>query len=491
MKSLDPSHRVVSSTPPSQALIEHSLEAPLSTLARKDLLICAPGTSLLQPLAAMHQRGVGSVLVVDPAQAPVGILTRHDILGRVTLPGVSLASPIGGVMTSPLHTLTLAHTLQDAALLMARHGLRHVPVTDGVQVVNIVSERDLFALQRLSLRQLSSRIRAAPDMGSLQVAAADIRRLARNLLAQGVQARQLTELISHLNDVLTEQLVNLVALRRGIDMARACWLAFGSEGRSEQTVATDQDNGLVFLSEQPDADRPAWLDFAREVNAGLDACGYPLCKGNVMASNPDCCLSPAEWRARFAHWLEHGAPEDLLNASIYFDLRPVAGSRALAAPLRAMIIDEPQRVPRFIKQMADNALRNGAPLNWFGAVRTTSVDGRRMLDLKLRGAAIFVDAARLYALAKGIDQIGTRPRLAAVAQALSVEPNEGEAWISAFEYLQMLRLQVQLCREPMPTVGNPNLIDVASLNDIERRMLRESLRVARSLQQRIELDYRR
>ena len=171
--------------------------------------------------------------------------------------------------------------------------------------------------------------------------AKDIRRFARNLLGQGVGARQLTELISHLNDVLTEQLVTLVAARRGVDLSRACWLAFGSEGRGEQTIATDQDNGIVFASDDPARDRPAWLALASEVNEGLDACGYPLCRGNVMARNPECCLSRGEWLERFAGWIEGGAPEDLLKASIFFDLRPLVGERALAQPMRELVARGP------------------------------------------------------------------------------------------------------------------------------------------------------
>jgi CBS domain-containing protein len=494
LQFLDLSRRAVQAAYASQTLAEQSLEARLASLPRKTPLACGPDTPLSQALAQMHERRVGSVLVVDEAGAALGILTRHDILGRVTLPQVPLAAPIRQVMSSPIFTLEVDRTLQDAALTMSRHGIRHVPITEDGKVVNIVSERDLFALQRLSLKQLSTQIRAARDLDTLKALAAQIRRFARNLLGQGVQARQLTELISHLNDVLTERLVQVVAQARGMDLARACWLAFGSEGRGEQTVATDQDNGLIFQSDQPDVDRPAWLAFAREVNEALDRCGYPLCKGNVMASNPACCLTPAEWRARFADWIEHGAPQDLLNASIYFDLRPVAGRQDLAAPLRAMLVTESQRVPRFIKQMADNALRNRVPLSWRGSVETQAVDGREMFDLKLHGTAIFVDVARLYALAHGVDELSTRERLAAVAGGLKVEASEGESWVSAFEFLQMLRLHVQIGRQDQgdaPPADNPNLLDVKQLNDIDRRVLKEALRVARSLLQRIELDYKR
>ncbi len=473
-----------------QSLAAQSLEARLSSLPRKTPLACSVDTPLATALRLMHERRVGSVLVLDAAMAPLGILTRHDILGRVTLPQQPLCMPIASVMSTPLHTLTVEHTLQDAALLMSRHAIRHVPVTEAGRLVNIVSERDLFALQRLSLKQISTQLRAAPDEGTLCHLAGEIRDFAGNLLGQGVQARQLTELISHLNDLLTERLLQIVAARRGMDLAAACWLAFGSEGRGEQTVATDQDNGLVFASPDAGVDRPRWLALAREVNEALDACGYPLCLGKVMASNPECCLTAGEWQHRFAQWIEHGAPEDLLKASIYFDLRPICGNNSLARELQAMPAREAARLPRFLKQMALNALRNRAPLNWRGALDTQPVAGREMLDLKLHGSAIFVDAARLFALAQGLPVLGTRARLQAAAPGLHVERHESEAWISAFEFVQMLRLQVQIGRGAAAD-GNPNQIAVDSLNDIDRRMLKEAVRVARRLQQRIELDYGR
>jgi CBS domain-containing protein len=272
-----------------------------------------------------------------------------------------------------------------------------------------------------------------------------------------------------------------------------CWLAFGSEGRGEQTIATDQDNGIVFDSDDPARERPAWLALAREVNEALDACGYPLCKGQVMASNPDCCLVAGEWLARFDRWMEHGAPEDLLKASIYFDLRPVAGRAALSGVLRERITTRAAQLPRFVKQMAVNGLAHSPPLNWRGAIDAHEVEGRRMIDLKLQGTAIFVDAARVYALAQGIAATGTRARLDAAGRALGVGPQEREAWAGAFEFLQLLRLRVQLDAEGAACASpeRANLVEVAALNDIDRRMLKESLRMARALQQRMALDYQR
>jgi CBS domain-containing protein len=486
LKFLDLSRQALQVAYSSQTLAEQSLETALGDLVQRAPVTCRSETPLRTALTEMHERRIGSMLVTSERGEPLGILSREDVLGRVTLGGVSLETPIGEVMVSPVHHLSHEHTAEDAALLMSRHTIRHVPITrDGV-VIGIVSERDLFAMQRLSLKHVSTSIRAAGDVDMLKLVAQDIRRFARSLLSQGVQARQLTALISHLNDVLTERLLELKAAEHGVDLSQLCWLALGSEGRSEQTIATDQDNALILPDSSDAAYRQTALAFARDVNQALDACGYPLCKGGIMAGNPACCLTLREWRERFSHWIEHGAPQDLLNASIYFDFRPLAGDLTLAQRLRAEVNRTASRVPRFLKQLALNALTREPPLNWMGGI---AADDNGCIDLKLQGTALFVDAARLYALSQGMAATATRERLEAVGPVLGVTAAEYEAWVRGFEFLQMLRLQIQL--EGAAMGEQPNHIVVDSLNDIDRRILKETFRVARSLQQRLQLDYER
>jgi CBS domain-containing protein len=471
----------------SRALAEQSLETRLGQLPRRAPVAVRGDAPLVDALSAMDAAHVGSVLVLDADGRAEGILTRYDLLGRVLLPRVPLDAPVACVASAPVLQLDVAATAQDAALLMARHGVRHVPITEHGKVVGVVSERDLFAMQRLSLSQVGGAIRGAPDVPALIAVAPGIGRLAVGLLGQGVSARRLTELVSGLADRLNERLVQLVGAAHGVDLRRACWLAFGSQGRGEQTIASDQDNGLAFDGDA--ADRPAWLAFAHDVNDALDACGYPLCRGGIMASNPECCLTADEWRARFDHWIDHGAPQDLLAASIFFDLRAIAGRAELAQPLTAHLVERAPRVPRFLKQLAENALQNRPPLAWHGGLETVrEADWRDVVDLKLHGAMPFTDAARILALARGVDATGTRARFEALAASGALAPADADAAAGAFEFVQSLRLRVQSERS---AVGNPNLIEPARLNDIDRRVLKEALRVAQRLQQRLELDYRR
>lgn len=471
----------------SRALSQQTMETPLSQLAVQAPAHCLPETPLREALATMHARHIGSMLVLDEFGCLRGILTRHDLLGLVLDPGFDLDWPIEQVMQSPVRSLTERHTAQDAALLMSEHAIRHVPVTREGRVVGIVSERDLFALQRASLQQVSARIHRAQDLETLQGAAAEIRELARSLLVQGVQSRQITELISHLNDLLTRRLLALQAQAHGVDLQRLCWLALGSEGRGEQTIATDQDNALLLPDDTSDSELESLRAWARGINEALDACGYPLCKGGIMAGEPACCMRVSDWLARFSHWIAHGSPEDLLHASIFFDFRAIAGNLALAQPLTERVAERIRETPRFLHQLAINALSHRSPLNWFGHVE---LDDAGMVDLKLQGAALFVDAARILGLAQGVAATSTRERLLRTGEALGLQPSEYESWVGAFEFVQSLRLRLQL--EPdVARSEHPNRLTLKTLSDIDRRILATSLREARRLQQRLELDYAR
>jgi CBS domain-containing protein len=140
----------------------------------------------------------------------------------------------------------------------------------------------------------------------------------------------LTLFVSVLNDRIAQRVIEVVRKRHQWEHIGWCWLAFGSEGRLEQTFATDQDNGLVFEAQddaRPDEVRAKLMPFAHEVNEALDACGYPLCQGNVMASNPELCLSAGEWRAKLGGWIENSDPKALLDAAICFDFRAIAVTR--------------------------------------------------------------------------------------------------------------------------------------------------------------------
>lgn len=475
------------------------LETPLRSLLRQAPVACGPGAPLGDALATMESLRIGAMLIVDAEAKPLGIFTRQDVIGRVVLPQRALTAAMRDVMSAPVVTLSADANAGDAALVMAQHGIRHIVAVDGVgRVAGVVSERDLFSLQRLSIRELSSAIRRAADVPALIQAAADVRALSHSLVAHGVAAGQLMRMISSLNDQITARILDLTAPEHDLSGLALCWLGMGSEGRREQTIATDQDNGLLFVTNDeslaPDTVRERLLPFARAVNEALDRCGYPLCKGGVMAMNPRWCASLDEWKAAFAHWVDRGDPESLLAASIFFDFRALWGQSGLADALRTDIAKHAQANPRFLKQMSDNTLRNRPPLNWRGELQAANGDsGAEGVDLKMSGSVPFVDAARIFALAAGITATSTVERLVQAAAKRGIPAPEVPVWCDAFEYVQLLRLREQHRRsaaEGGSAAGaNPNVVPLAMLSDLDRRILKEAMRQIRKMQQRLELDY--
>lgn len=471
------------------------LATPLADLVRGDAITAAPTTPIEQALTAMEAHRIGSMPVIDDAGRPLGIFTRQDVIGRVVLPRRDPAAPIGEVMSAPPIALPATATAADAALVMAQSGIRHVMLTDAEgRVVGIVSERDLFELHRLSVRELSSDLGRANDLATLVRCAADIRALSHALVAQGVGSGPLTRMISSLNDRLTARALDLASAQFDLTGITLCWLGLGSEGRGEQTIATDQDNAIIFECEGLGADavRERVLPFARVVNEALDRCGYPLCKGGVMAMNPQLCLSLSEWRAAFAQWIDSGNPQSLLAVSIFFDFRALWGAEALAVALRADVAPRAAANARFQKQLAENASSNRPPLSWRGEiVEREDTSGAEGIDLKLFGSMPITDGARIFALATGVTATGTLERLREGGPRKGIAPSDLANWCDAFSYLQMLRLRTQHRRfaHELPPSDNPNLVPVASLTALDRRVLKEALRQVRKLQQRLALDY--
>jgi CBS domain-containing protein len=340
------------------------------------------------------------------------------------------------------------------------------------------------------LQQVLNGIAAAADTDGLLQAARQIQALVHRLVEQANEAEPMTLLISMLNDVLTRRVIEIVSAGVELDGIRWCWISLGSEGRQEQTLSSDQDNGMIFTGEVPAEElRKKLLPLAQRINAVLDACGFPFCTGQVMAGNPEWCLSLSEWKERFRNWIIEGDPQALLNASIFFDLRPLHGAQDLAEELGAWLAKEASANRRFLFQMAANSLRREAPL---GLLRKFVVEkGGKYpgtIDLKVNAATMFVDGARIYGLTSGTHASNTAERFRLAIGAHRLHAGDVEKWIDAFYFIQRLRLKNQ---QRSYNLGQEmhNHIDPKQLDPADRDKLHNALRQARALQKRLALDY--
>lgn len=490
---LDQSRRQLQIQFAQRASEQQTLNSPLAGIGSRSPVTVTPDTPVRSALEIMSSAKVGSLVIAGEDRKPVGIFTRSDLLDRVVLARLPETAPIGEAMSATPLMLEEHATAYDAMLAMATHNIRHVLVTDAEgKLTGVVSERDLFALQRVGLRQIRQTIDSADNIAALQHAAGDVRQLAFNMLAQGIGAEQLTQFISALNDALTRRILELNLEQHSFDGIEWAWLAFGSEGRDEQTFSTDQDNGIVYTvpeGQMAEALKQRFLAFARAVNEDLDRCGFPLCKGNIMASNPQWCLTLDEWKEQFATWVRIPDPDALLNATIFFDFRPLFGDAHLTEIMRRHLLMQTGSNPMFLRAMAKNALDVEPPLGKIrDFVTDLEADHPGKIDLKKYGSRIFVDVARIYALAAGVHNTNSIQRLRLAAKRLSIREEEVNAILDGLNFIQFLRLQHQYLDGDNSGQGN-NLINPDDLNELDRRILKESFRQARKLQLRLKLDY--
>ncbi|WP_339477930.1 putative nucleotidyltransferase substrate binding domain-containing protein [Pseudomonas sp. RL_5y_Pfl2_69] len=471
---------------------QYSLNTRLGELAMRHPVTCAPTVALREAVRLMHEQQVGSIVIVDEHKSPLGIFTLRD-LRQVVANGIEdFAQAIELHMTPDPFYLSPDNSAFDAAIAMTERHIAHVCLVKDQRLCGVVSERDLFSLQRVDLVHLARTIRHAPRLDTLINLRGEIGQLVERMLAHGASSTQITHIITQLNDHTVCRVIELVLADKGDPGVPFTWLCFGSEGRREQTLHTDQDNGILFEA-RDDAQaaeiRQRLLPIAQQINQHLAACGFTLCKGNIMAGNPDLCLSRAEWARRFAAFIREATPENLLASTIYFDLRVVWGDEQGCEQLRRGMLGQVADNRLFQRMMADNALRHRPPVGRFREFVLERKGGdKATLDLKIQGLTPFVDGARLLALANGVEANNTLERLRQLVALHVIEPLDGAAYEEAYHFIQQTRMQ-QHQLQTRENRAYSNRVDPDSLNQLDRRILREALRQAQRLQSSLALRY--
>ncbi|MEY6433281.1 DUF294 nucleotidyltransferase-like domain-containing protein [Thioalkalicoccus limnaeus] len=467
-------------------------QAPLRGLARHRPVVVNPATSVRETLLLLAQAQADAAVVVDETSGlPLGLITLREMLFVIGIEGGGLEAPVAAYMIGAPLTITADAPAHRAKVMMAKKGVAHLLLTDqDGRLAGLIGQTDLLGLRAGGAEALVAAINAARDVTAMTEAADRVHRRAAELFESGMGVEALCQWLSGLNDLIAMRIIELIEDEFDLPAVPWCWMVFGSEGRLEQTFSTDQDNGLIFVppdSERTDAIRAAFLPFCQAVNDALHLCGFERCRGQIMAGNPEWCLSADEWRARFDGWLRIPEPEALLHGTIFFDFRPLYGHCEPVDRLRAWLIDQAPRHNRFFQALATQTLETAPPLGWAGQFTyDRNRDFPHTLDLKTQGARLFTDCARLWALRHGLWATNTADRLRAVGQAQQRGGGDTAAEVEAFHLVQRFRIQQQLnTKDP----DGANRVDPDDLNELHRLMLKEALKQAKRLQLRLRQEY--
>jgi CBS domain-containing protein len=257
-----------------------------------------------------------------------------------------------------------------------------------------------------------------------------------------------------------------------------CWLVMGSEGRKEQTFSTDQDNAIIFEDTGQEADneaaKPYFLEFARKAVHHLAKCGYRLCNGDMMASNPDWTQPLPAWKKMFDDWIFSPDPEEVLYSTIFFDFRPGFGNGQLAEELRSHLMKRTAAEKVFIHHLARNCLDIRPPLSMFKQFKVEKEGPfKGEVNLKEKGLTPFVDFARLMCLDHGLPATNTLERFESLRKEAFISHDFAARVMEAYEFLMELRLKEQL-REMQDGKDPNNFVNPSELSDLDQRLLKKA-----------------
>jgi CBS domain-containing protein len=468
-----------------KASLEHSpvatfrsdLSRHVEHLLRRPAVWIGADATVAQAARVMRDEGVSSVLV---RTEPPGILTDRDFRNRVLAERRGAGTPVGDVLTRPLRTVAASTPLYAAWTTLIDAGVHHLPVTRDGEIVGVLAASDLLrdsaqgpvAVLR-SVERLAGR-EGLPGYGAM------VAEMASALVAGHLDVADVAGFVARLNDALLRRIVRWAEQDLGRPPVPYAWIAFGSEGRMEQTLLTDQDNALVY-ADGGEAHREWFQAFAERINADLEAAGFPRCAGGYMARNWHGTLG--EWGRRFASWLDSPQPHALLAAAIFFDYRRVAGDLALDA-LDALLAGAPGKVA-FLRFFAKSAMEFRPPQLLLLRLRGTSSE----VDLKLNGISPIVFLARAYGLEAGTAARNTVERLEAAVRAGLVDAESRERVVDAYRFLLGLRLRLQL--RALAAGGQAtNRVALSELSAVERSRLKEAFRAIKAFQERGAFHYR-
>ncbi|MCK0110868.1 DUF294 nucleotidyltransferase-like domain-containing protein [Ornithinimicrobium sp. F0845] len=459
------------------------LRTTLDDLVRRPPVAVSPTTSVRAAAQLMVRERVSSVLVLD-GERLTGIVTDRDLRGRVVAVGRDTEEPVARIMTPHPATARGDELAFEALMEMVDRSIHHLPVLDATgQVIGLVSSTDLMRLEHNNPVYLVADLTAAQDVETLAELATRIPVILEQLVAEDASARDIGRVVTSLGDALERRLLTMAEEELGPPPVPYCWVVLGSQARHEQGLASDQDNALVLSDEARPEHDAYFAALAARVSGGLEACGYPRCPGEVMATNPRWRASRSTWREHFARWVETPEPKAVLNGSIFFDMRPLHGDVRLVEELRDEVLSRTRGADLFLAYLAQHAVARRPPIGFFrGLVLEKEGRHRDTLDLKTGGTAAVVELARVHALLSGLPEVNSQARLDAAVRAGSLSTELGAELQDALEFVAYLRLRHQ-GRAVRAGRAPDNFVDPADLTDFELRHLRDAFRIVRGAQQ--------
>ncbi len=454
---------------------------------------CILDTPIAHVVRLMSRNHVDAVIVTTAGGDIVGMVTDRDIRERVVATGLDTDHPVSRIMSAPVVSIDENAPIFEAFLLEREQDVRHLAVVDNSgALVGMIQSSQTLQPDRYSLVAYTHQLRRAESVEALADGYARLPTLIGSLVDCGALAQNLCHVTSSVSDTIANRVIALALEQLGPAPARFAFVALGSEAREEQTLATDQDNALIYEALPAESARDGaqyFLRFGELVCDQLDQIGYRHCKGGLMAKNPQWNQPLQQWRAYFAEWMAEPDVQALTHFKVFFDHRCIYGDRSLVEEWWHQIIGTLAMRPAFLSHMALDALQYKPPVGLFGRIVTgTAGESPNTFSIKEAMHPI-VDYARLHALKHQLEETNTFSRLDRLFELGIMQEDSYRAVSQAYSHLMQVRYRHQVERLKAGLAPD-NSIDPDSLTQIEMGMLKLTFSQISAIQKRVSYEFR-
>lgn len=455
--------------------------------------VCAPELPVHDAALIMEKQDTDILLVRSDDHKDLGVLTHHDLRKALIQQESPSGIPVSAIMSKGVISVPGQSSVFEAWHTMMNHSVSHLFITNNNGIISgVLDGDDVLAIQNYSPTVLLCKIRDAKHPDDIINLKAIMPYLITTLVECGAKPQNINHLTTLMSDTILHKFIEFAIEELGPPPASFSFIVFGSEGREEQTLHTDQDNAIVYADVAPDKARGVgvyFLSMGKKVCTWLNDAGYSFCYGNNMAMNPEYCQPLSVWKQYFSKWVFTGSAEDLLRTKIFFDFRTAYGDEAFEHSLREHLNQIVPDNSRFFQMLARNILPMAPPVGLFGNfIVESSGANRGSFDIKSSMMPI-VDFARIYALKNKIKTSNTIKRLNALRELNILTELNHQEMVQAYSYLMQIRLRIQAEAVSNRSKDPSNYVFPKTLTSIEQKLLKEIFAQTKNFQVRLSYDF--
>ena len=469
-QNLTAKREIIAQYGPNQDMAEFMLARIADSTVREPLIV-EEGTSIEEATRLMREQKADCLLAKKGNR--YGMVTGTDLLDAVILQHLPLDTDVSQIASYRLIRIKPDDYLFNALIIMTQQQIERVVVMgDNRKLFGVIELTDVLSQFSTHSHVIGLRVERAQTIDELREASFGLADLIKGLISTGVKTRFVMELLAALNSRILSKLFDLIV---PIEMhPHVCLIVMGSEGRGEQIMKTDQDNGLIY---RDGLDWPQMQEVMNTFSQTLISFGFPPCPGKIMVSNPEWVNSTKQWAEKLTRWSQNYAGEATMNLAIASDSKPVAGNTALFKVARNSFFRRIQDNEIFFAHFAKASLNFDTPLTFFGRLKD-SVG----LDIKKAGIFPIVHGVRSIALENKVADTNTFKRLEVLVERGVIHKELADNLGEALSYFVQVRLRQQIERhsgDPTEIDQTPNDINIKLLTALERQLLRDALTVVK------------